>query len=198
MTESYKGTKFKTIFLDKREIFDKKIHELIKYCKEFAKKGFSPKYHGGSSGNLSYMTPNGIIITGANTDLETITPKDLVLVQDVNYGTKEVKVIGLKEPSSETLLHSKMYELRHQVNAVFHGHDELVLKYNNKLKLPITKDEKAYGILELVEEVEKILKNNDYVLMKNHGFIALGAKMEDASKETMKQHNKALKISKLA
>ncbi len=176
MTESYKGTKFKTIFLDKREIFDEKIPELISYCKEFAKIGLCPKYDGGSAGNMSYMTNSGMIITGSNTDLEKITPKDLVLVQDVNYEEKEVKVIGLIEPSSETLLHTKIYELRHHVNAVFHGHGKLKRDY------PETKKEQPYGSMELVGEVEKVLGNNNIIIMKNHGFLSLGKDMADAAK----------------
>jgi len=174
MSELYNGTKFKTIFLKKREIDDSRINELIHYCKEFAKKGLCPKYEGGSCGNMSIMTNNGLIITGANTDLETISIKDLVLVQDVDYDKKEVKVIGLKEPSSETLLHLKIYELRHQINAVFHGHSKLKGKYSE------TEEEKPYGSMELVKEVEKILADNMVVIMKNHGFLSLGKDMKEA------------------
>ncbi len=85
----------------------------------------------------------------------------------------------MKDPSSESMLHHEIYKMRPDVNAIFHGHSGLLLKRGN---LPTTKEEKAYGSIELVKEVSKILNKGNLLLMKNHGFLSLGKSMEEAGK----------------
>ena len=180
MSDEYKGIKFKVKFLGKKETDDKLAEKLISYCKKFAKKGLCPKYEGGSCGNLSFRTEEGFIITGAHTDLESIKKEDLVLVSQIDRGANCLGVIGLKEPSSEAMLHAEIYIKRDDVNAIFHGHSDLNEEF------PCTEEEKPYGSQELIVEVKKILKRNKIILMKNHGFLSLGKNMDEASKQVLK------------
>jgi len=197
MTESYKGTKFQTIFEKNKPIKHEYIPELISWCKRFSELGLAPVCNGGCSSNLSFRTDDGFIITSSRANPENLKEEDLTEVVGADISTKQLFVNGVKEPSSESFIHHEIYQRKHDINAVFHGHDNLVLKHNDKLNLPITAKEQPYGTVELMWEVVKILKDHNYLLIKNHGFIALGTTMDAAGKETLKQHNNAIKISKL-
>ena len=59
------------------------------------------------------------------------------------------------------------------------------------MKLPVTKKEQAYGSIELIEEVEKILQNQFYLVLKNRGFLSLGETMERAGNLALQIHQKA-------
>jgi len=185
MSESYSGTKFKTIFKNKKILKSKKIKELIKWCKKFSKLGFANAANKGHPGNLSTKTSKGFIITAAGYDLGTLNKKDFVEV--IKIEKNKVYVNGIKEPSSESFIHNEVYKKRSDIKSVFHGHDKLTLKSKS---LPITKKEKPYGSISLAKEVAKVLDNNNYILIKNHGFVSLGETIEAAGDEALKQHKK--------
>jgi ribulose-5-phosphate 4-epimerase/fuculose-1-phosphate aldolase len=192
MSEIYSGTKFKTIFKEKKVLNNKKISELTKYCNKFTELGLAPFVDGGHAGNLSFRTENGFIITAAGTDLAKTSEEDFVEV--INVNNSEVTVIGTKEPSSETLMHNAIYQKRPDINAIFHGHDKAVME--NPQELPITEKEQPYGSLELVQEVIKLLntlnENTNYIIIKNHGILSLGKTMEQAGNLAIETHNKAI------
>jgi len=94
---------------------------------------------------------------------------------------KIVHAIGKNKPSSESMLHYAIYAGRKEINAIFHGHSKEILKYGDKLGV-VTEKEMSYGSIELIEEVLKILDKNDFVILKNHGFLSLGKNMEEAGK----------------
>lgn len=79
-----------------------------------------------------------------------------------------------------------------------HVHNSLVLKYKKKLNFPITKKEEPYGSIELMREVIKVLNQENYILMKNHGFLSLGKTIEEAGKKALSSHDQALAFSKLS
>ncbi|MBN1502742.1 class II aldolase/adducin family protein [Candidatus Woesearchaeota archaeon] len=185
--EKYSGVKFKTVFLSNnilKTTADTK--KLLKWCRVFHEKGFAPCYDKGSCGNLSYRTEKAMIITPSSCFFDKITEKDLVTVLALDLKAKQVFVHGIREPSSETFLHAKIYELREDINAVFHGHCDNIVRNAKKLKLVETEKEQAYGSLKLVEEVEKVLRKNNIIVLKNHGFISLGETMEDAGERILR------------
>ena len=190
MSEEYVGVKFKTIFLEKKEVTDKRIDQLILWGKKLAELGLSPKYGNGSAGNLSFRTKKGFIITGSRTNFSKIKESDFVEVFECDINKKELYAIGLKEPSSESFLHFSIYKKRRDINVVFHVHDDVVLKSSNIIT---TEKEQPYGGLELVNEVLRVLDNNDYILMKNHGSLALGKTIEETGKLVIRRHEEALK-----
>ena len=175
--EKYQGVKFKTNFIKKEVPKDKKAEELLNWCYVLS------KYNKGGSGNLSYRTASGCVITGAGTDLIKATIYDLVEVTGFNEGKKEISINGIKEPSSEAFLHLKIYQKLGKINAVFHGH---ALDIPN---VPVTKKEYSYGTLELADSVVDLAENNNFLIAKNHGFFALGETMDEAGKKVIKLIN---------
>jgi len=176
MNETYQGVKFETLFIKKEILKNKRIEKLNYWCKRFSELGFAPKIGDGSAGNLSFRTSNGFIITASNSDLRNMTNDDFVEVLDVNLKSKNIKVIGKKSPSSESMLHFLVYKNRTDINAIFHGHSKELLNSN----FISTKKEKPYGTIIIAEEVLKILGKKNLILMKNHGFLSFGKTMNEA------------------
>lgn len=189
MSSQYIGTKFQTVFKDKTAIKNDNISTLIKWCNKFAELGLSPKLIGGFGGNLSFRTEQGFIITASGVNLKNLSENDFVEVIEADILLKKVKVNGTKLPSSESLLHYFVYSQKAEINAVFHGHDDKVLKKCKQLELPTTKQEQPYGSVELIEEVGKILQNYFYLVLKNHGFLSLGETMDKAGNLALQIHH---------
>ncbi|MBN1948780.1 MAG: class II aldolase/adducin family protein, partial [Candidatus Cloacimonetes bacterium] len=101
-------------------------------------------------------------------------------VSKVNLQDELVYACGLREPSSETLVHYCIYQARPEINAIFHGHCQLILDKAGELNLPETAVESAYGTHELAEAVLQIINQHNFLIMKNHGFLSLGKTMQEA------------------
>jgi len=194
-TEKYSGVKFKVVFLSNYVPKLKKIDELIEWCKIFDNTGLAPRYGKRSSGNLSFRVKEGFVITAAGKCFDDIDYEDFVMVRKCDIDTKTIYVLGKKRPSSETFMHHLIYNKREDVNAVFHGHDELVLEKSETLGLPITMKELPYGTLELAKEVERCLDKNNYIVIRNHGFVSLGRSMKEAGELAISVHHKSLKLN---
>ncbi len=197
MTERYCGVKFRTIFDNKTILNNPKIAELINWCNEFHKMNFAPDAGKGSAGNLSFRTDKGFIISCSQADFSKLTIEDFTEVLSTDISKKEILVNGIKEPSAESFMHNEIYQRRNDINAVFHGHSEDFLKYGDKLSLPITEKEQPGGTLELMREVVKVLKNNNIILVKNHGFLALGDSMGSAGNLAVKRYNQLERVKEL-
>ena len=186
------GVLFSSVFLDKNSPVDVRIDEMIQWGKRFHELGAVQ----GVEGNLSFRTKLGFIITGSGTALDGLTKDAAVEVRGVVFGLNRPSVYtkGQVVPSMETLMHSGIYELLPEVNAIFHTHDNSVLKVAEKFDIPSTGVEQPAGSQELAQEVVNIVKLNKtsrYFVLKNHGVIALGATMLDAGELTEEMHNKA-------
>ncbi len=194
MAEEYCGVKFKTIFRGKKLVIDSKVLELINWCKEFNKIGFTPS----CAGNFSFRSGNGFIVSCSRADFSNPEVEDFVEVIGVDINKKEVYVNGVKEPSAESFLHNEIYKRRKDVNAVFHGHSDDFLKYGGKLSLPITEKEQPGGTIELMHEVVKVLGNNSFILIRNHGFISLGDSIGTAGNFAVKRFTQLQRVKKAA
>ncbi|MCK5329844.1 MAG: class II aldolase/adducin family protein [Candidatus Marinimicrobia bacterium] len=194
MTKDDSQPKFTTVFEERKAPSNRNIPELIRWCKIFADHGLAPKENGNYAGNLSFRTPLGFIITASGADMGHLDENDFTEVFSTESVTKRVIVRGLKEPSSESILHDAVYQYRKDANAVFHGHDELVLKYYQQLDLPITQLEQPFGTIELMKEVRRILCARNYIVIKNHGFLSLGIDLEEAGREALRYHCKAVNL----
>lgn len=184
--ERYVGVKFKTRFLRKEPPEDERIAELVKWCKVFHMCGLTPVVDGKSMGNLSFRVKeslNEFIITASGLGPKNmLNPECFVKVVDCDLNRKIVYVHGVREPSSESFLHYRIYLLRQDVHAVFHGHDMAIMEHAKDVGAVETKEWKPYGSLELVKSVEEILNGNNFIIMRKHGFISIGASMEEAGK----------------
>lgn len=185
MSEKYAGVKFETVFVERCAPDNECLRELIFWCKKFSELGIAPLHETGSHGNLSARTEKGFIITGAGTNLGKMSEKEFAEV--VSVVENKVDVRGLVDPSSESTLHQAIYSKRPDVNAIFHGHDALVMKNAEALGMPVTEKEEAYGTQELMEQAKKLC-TQDYFILRNHGIIALGATMKEAGLLAEKMH----------
>ena len=187
MVEDYTSTKFSTEFKAKNAPSDKRLEELKRWCKAFHEKDLTPPNDAGcASGNLSFRTEEGFIITGTGLISKgEITDDCFVEVISVDFQTGKVSARGTREPSSEDMLHHAIYLARPDVNAIFHGHCKEILNNAGKLKLPITEREEPYGSVALVQSVIDVLEYNSYLIMRNHGFISLGKSMKEAGEKAL-------------
>lgn len=193
MTETYCGVKFKTVFKSKRVLNNPRIQELINWCTEFKKMGFI----GDCEGNLSFRTDKGFIVSCARSGFSGLSSGDFTEVLAADISKKEIFVNGIKEPSSESFMHGEIYARRKDINAIFHGHSEDFLKYGERLGLPITEKEQPGGSIELMREVVKVLKNNNFILIRNHGFLSLGDTMGTAGNLAVKRYTQLQRVKRL-
>lgn len=185
------GVVFSSVFLNKDFPFDPHIDEMVKWGKEFCESGVVQ----GIEGNLSFRTKFGFIITGTGVALDSLTKDTVVEVRGVVFGLNRpsVYVKGQVVPSMETFLHSGIYEVLPEVNAIFHTHDSAILKAADKLGIPMTSLEQPAGSQELAQEIVNLVKLNKNArcfALKNHGVITLGATMAEAGKLMEDMHAK--------
>ena len=188
MAEGKVAPKFTTEFLDRQVPGDQQIDELKKWCDQFTKSGLMPFYGSGAYGNLSFRLKPGsqeFIITSSGMK-ETSAAESFVKVSRVDLEKKIVYAAGQREPSSESMFHSLIYRARPEINAVFHGHCQALLDNCARLGLVCTEKEEPYGTLELADQIMKALGKNDFLIIKNHGFIALGKNMAAAGELALK------------
>lgn len=178
--------KFTTVITGGYEPDTRDLDKLISWCAKFHEAGLAPSYGGGTFGNLSYRIEKGkpaFVITASAVGLKNkLTHDEFVEVRSVNFETMTVTARGSRNPSSESILHHAIYQKRNDINAVFHGHCEEILNSRARLKIMSTEREEPYGSVELVNGVLALIGDRKIIIMKNHGFIAIGGDMDEAGK----------------
>jgi len=192
-SERYEGIKFRVEFTSKEPPHDEKLVDLKAWCKKFHDLGLAPPYEGGSYGNLSCRMAaksDAFIITGSRIGMKHELSDDcFVLVNSCDPEKELVSVSGSREPSSETILHCAIYHNRKDINAIFHGHSQKILKWAQKLNITETREEKPYGTVDLVESLLEVLGSENFLIIKNHGFISMGKSMEEAGNLALLMYN---------
>ncbi|MDO9515053.1 MAG: class II aldolase/adducin family protein [Syntrophales bacterium] len=183
---------FTTVFTDTLPPVDPAIEELKGWCRRFHDQGLTPSYDGGSLGNLSFRPEkrkNSFIITASQLELkDNLTADAFVRVHTCDSNRGIVHASGAREPSSESMLHFEIYKARSDINAIFHGHCAPILERAEEMDLAVTSREEAFGSSALVRRVLEMLDDHTFVVMKNHGFLALGADMESAGELALRVH----------
>jgi ribulose-5-phosphate 4-epimerase/fuculose-1-phosphate aldolase len=194
---TYQGIKFKTFMVDQQVKACPRIRELEYWCKQFHQYNLAPPYKGGSYGNLSCRlgeNQNAFLITGSRIGLKNRLSNDcFVKVFFIDLPRGIVYAQGIRDPSSESMIHFAIYRQRKDVNAIFHGHSQEILTCADKLGVPETIKEEPYGTGELVQRVLEVLADKQFLIMKNHGFISLGKTMKEAGELAMAIQQKCLK-----
>ncbi len=201
--KEYQGTKFKTI-LEKKEIkFSEQIKKLISWGKILSKHNFIPHYKNekeperkSSGGNLSFRFQSGFVITASYSDIENLRIQDFVFVQDADLREKIVYATGLRNPSSESMMHHAIYKVRNDVNAIFHGHFNELLQNYAQIGLVSTKKFADYGTIELVNSILEVLEQNDFLILKKHGFISLGKDIDKSGKLILEINRELKKVKR--
>ncbi len=176
--------RFTTVFTGNQPPEDSAVEELSSWCRLFHERELTPSCNGSSLGNLSFRHQKGansFIITASQLELkENLLPDAFVLVKDCDFDRATVYAIGTREPSSESLLHWEIYKSRSDVNAIFHGHCGVILDLADEMCLTTTRREEPFGSQALVKSVLNVLDGNDFIVMRNHGFLSLGSDMRSA------------------
>ena len=173
--------RFNTVFVSDKIPYDPKIVELKQWSETFQKRGLTPEVECNYTGNLSFRSKEGFVITASGLkDKENLADDCFVYIKAFDEQSNTFFVEGKKEPSSESIMHHLLYERSGDVNAVFHGHNDVIAKNSDKLKLPITKKEYEWGTIQLAKEVLKALGDNKLIVLKNHGFVSLDKTMKEA------------------
>ncbi len=197
---SYEGVKFQLIRTGDQIPQHLWLASLQKWCAIFDMEGLAPSYEGGSHGNLSFRTKAGVdsfIITAANSSLKKSTTNDKFYeVSKVDVENLKLYASGLREkkPSSEAMLHDAIYKKRPEIMAILHGHCEAITKNASKTGIITTREIVESGTSKIIESVLKVLDQNNFIEIKDHGFLALGKTIEEAGNNAMKMMERASSI----
>jgi L-fuculose-phosphate aldolase len=146
----------------------------------------------GKAGNVSGRTQmNGediIAITPTLCSLNRVKEEDIVLT------TLDGEILNDKKPSSELLMHLSIYKEKKDINGIVHTHSPYATGFafsNQKIKrlegfgkikteyikeIPYNKP----GSEELAKNAAIALKNEDTIILKNHGVIGTGKTVQEA------------------
>jgi L-ribulose-5-phosphate 4-epimerase len=169
--------------------FDREKKEIVETAQALVRKG----YLMAAGGNVSMRVPgqNAFAITPSNYDYFKMSPEDICILDfELN------KIEGHLKPSVESAMHSAIYRVRRDVNAVIHTHQAYVSALTLiKAPIPALFDEQARflgrsvdiipyapsGTGLLKNAVAKHVKNhNNAFMMQNHGALIFGHDMERA------------------
>lgn len=146
----------------------------------------------GKAGNVSVkFKNNGKIIIGITPTLKSLNNlkfNDIVLVD------LEGNIISKGKPSSEVFMHLNIYKSKKNVKAIVHTHSPFATGFSfsdKKIKRleGFGKIEKPYlaevnyeipGTMDLANKVGEAIKNEDVLILKNHGVISVGENLEEA------------------
>jgi ribulose-5-phosphate 4-epimerase/fuculose-1-phosphate aldolase len=195
VAEIYVGTKFRTVFVEKSPISDTnlahRVRKLIEWARKMSALGLAPD----GSGNVSARTADGFIVSKTAGNLGNLLPEDFVEVREADMEGLVLRVVGLFEPSSESLMHAGIYAARANVGAILHGHSEQILAAAPMLGIPVTAREQPYGTPKIVREALEILNLHNFFVLREHGFVALGTTIEAAGEELMRQLRRLSKVA---
>lgn len=142
-------------------------------------------------GNISLkISDNRILITPSSIDKAELKEDDIVeLDMDGNI------IDGKNKPSMEFIMHLAVYQIRPDIEAIIHAHPHystLFSSANIPINLNFTAEAckniksigmaeyKMMGTRELANEVADKTKENNIVLMQNHGVLTVGSDLLEA------------------
>ncbi len=154
------------------------------------------RYDGYGFGNISrrlepWRAPSHLrrfAITGTQTGaVPDLTPEHYVVVEEC-YPERNLTVAqGPIRPSSESMTHGAVYALDSRIRWVMHGHSPQIWRAAERLALPVTSADVAYGTPEMSAEVARLWRTTDVrqrriFSMGGHedGFVTFGRTAEEA------------------
>lgn len=146
----------------------------------------------GKAGNVSVKFKNNekiiIAITPTLKSLNNLKFNDIVLVD------LEGNIISNGKPSSEVFMHLNIYKSNKNVKAIVHTHSPFATGFSfsdkkikrlegfGKIKKPYLAEVnyETPGTMDLANKVGEAIKNEDVLILKNHGVISVGENLEEA------------------
>ena len=142
-----------------------------------------------NDGNISVRTGDGFLCSPTGVSKGLMTPEMICKLDKDGNSLDDNKV------SSEFKMHLRVYEKREDVNAVVHAHPPYATTYaiaNEPLDRPITAEAivaigkvpvAPYGTpstIEIPNNIEPLLKDNNAILLANHGALTYGGDLRQA------------------
>jgi L-fuculose-phosphate aldolase len=188
LMDGYVGVKFKTILLDSEVTFNTDdIYPLFqKNCSLLKQHGMTHQ----NAGNISIRHNGGLIITTSGSNLGSIERDEIANVRKCSIEDSVVEYMGPNLPSSETFMHSMIYQCSPDMNAIVHAHDPQTLT-RAAAGLDTTEEEVPYGTIELARMAcDTFLKADNIIVLKNHGYVAVGLDLNEAVDLVISTHLK--------
>ena len=176
--DGYVGIKFKTILLDSEVTFNiDDIYPLFeRSCNLLKQHGMTHQ----NAGNISIRHNAGLIITTSGSNLGSIERDEIVAVRKCSIEDSVVEYMGPNVPSSEAFMHSMIYQCSPDMNAIVHAHDPQTLT-QAAAEIDTTEKEVPYGTIELAHMAcNTFLKADKIIVLKNHGYVAVGEDLDAA------------------
>jgi ribulose-5-phosphate 4-epimerase/fuculose-1-phosphate aldolase len=186
--DGYIGVKFEAILLDSEVTFNTDdIYPLFqKNCSLLKQHGMTHQ----NAGNISIRHNGGLIITTSGSNLGSIERDEIVDVRKCSIEDSVVEYIGPSVPSSEAFMHSMIYQCSPDMNAVVHVHDPQTLT-RAAAEIDTTEKEVPYGTIELARMAcDTFLKADKIIVLKNHGYVAVGIDLNEAVDLVISTHLK--------
>lgn len=167
--------------------------DIVKSVVEMSAYVFERGLVSGKAGNVSarFKGENGdiIAITPTLKSLADLKEEDIILVDENGKNLTKGK------PSSETGMHLAIYRQKPEVYGIAHTHSPYAtgFAFSNKkikrlegfgeIKSEYLKDIEYFkpGSVELANAAAEALKNEDAIILKNHGVIATGKTVKEAA-----------------
>jgi L-fuculose-phosphate aldolase len=150
-----------------------------------------------TAGNVSARDPETGLIAIKPTSIayDKIAPADIVIVDP-----DEHPVEGLHTPSSETPMHCRVYRTRPDVGAIVHTHSRwattfaclgreipaihyVISSIGHRIRVARYA---TYGSEELAANAVEALADDNAVLLRNHGVLAVGGSLDAALKNAIR------------
>ena len=172
LMDGYVGVKFKTLLLNSEIGFN--IEDVFacfqKNCRLLKRHGMTPQ----NAGNISVRHNKGFIITTSGSNLGSLQRDEIVYVRKCVIEDGIVEYMGPNLPSSETFMHSMIFQCKPAVQAIVHVHDPETMN-RATMQLEATEKEVPYGTLALARMAcDTFLKSDNIIVLKNHGYVAVG------------------------
>lgn len=186
LMEGYVGVKFKAVQLSSdMSLVAKNLFSPFKKSACLLKEyGMTPK----NGGNISLKRGNGMIITTSGANLGCLEENEIVFVRRCSVQDRTVAYHGLNLPSSESFMHHLICQSRGDIGAIVHAHDPATCNFAGE-NVEETAKEVPYGTLALAKiACDTFSKNESIIVLKNHGYVAIGQNIEEATDLIISTH----------
>ncbi len=161
------------------QYYNENVQQLLDVCQKLHTQNLVTAY----GGNVSIRVDDRIIISPSGFPLGMLKQEDLMVIN------LEGQVVdGKNKPSSEKLMHLKIYQQRPEIRGIVHTHQKAASSFAclNRKIMPLNPESKMlisdmpivpyfrYGTKELAEAVEQNIQDTNVVLLEKHGLVTMG------------------------